>query len=362
MQKNALLIELGTSHTECLLSQIQFLVNGGYKVCVAVNEKFIHQSLGFEKYISLFLNDESLKENHNTIINQIFNFIAINQIDIVVFNTATGKLANKILNKIHRKANCFGIMHNTDKHKGSLTQYFITRKLRGYYVLSPYLLLNIPKRIKVDYFLPIHTNTYSTNSKIQEDSKQELRIVIPGQVELKRRNYLTLIEELTKYPINKNIKFIALGRCSNNQDTNSILESIEANQLNQYFTFYQNFVPEETMVLELQKADFVLPLIYDQPTKNNYSYRNRISGAFNLAYSYKKPLMLPNYFNIDPCLRDYAFFGDIQQIVSLIFNESEIQKEKQTLIQKINNSNQTQFEFQQTQFLNFLNNRIKNIT
>ena len=109
---------------------------------------------------------------------------------------------------------------------------------------------------------------------------------------MKRRDYKTLFESIKEHGISKHIKFLLLGRYGHKQgDGIYIRNQISSLNIEDNFQIWENFIPVETFHSMVHHSDYILPLIH-KGESSGVLYENQISGAFNLALGYKKPLIV----------------------------------------------------------------------
>lgn len=284
------LIEIGGSHDECLYSQIKILssVSDLTLICndsLRENTKrydlidrriFVSIGKGYKKWVSLF---------------RLWRFLCLENYDKIIFNTAQGKLIKILLTfPSPKKTNFYGVLHDILKLNHSVSQKSISKKIKHYFILNDYLKDKIKTNTSFSTFYPIFYPTYNLQSihKIEN----EIWVCIPGQVELKRRDYKTLFESIKEHGISKHIKFLLLGRYGHKHgDGSYIREQISSLSAEDNFLIWENFIPVETFHTMVYYSDYILPLIH-KGDKSGILYENQISGAFNLALGYKKPLIV----------------------------------------------------------------------
>lgn len=286
------LIELGSSHDECLYSQIKILTsNSDIQLTLICNtllkENVKHFELegktffftikkGISKWLSLF---------------KIWQFCYKNKFDKIIFNTATGKSVQiLLLFPFHKQTKYYGTIHNIGKLNKSKSQKFITKRLSHFFILNEYLSRNLKIDKSFSSFYPIFFPDYKVESISK--SKDEIWICVPGQVELKRRDYKTLFESIEAFGIQAHLKILLLGRYGHFYgDGPYILEQIERLNLKNNIMIWKDFIPVENFHNMVRMSDYILPLIHPGD-ESGLLYENQITGAFNLAIGYKKPLIL----------------------------------------------------------------------
>lgn len=218
----------------------------------------------------------------------------------VIFNTAEGRQVKKLLKyKYPKNIEFIGTLHHTKKLSTNIDQKIITRKIKKYYILSSYLHKNIKsrfhKKLKFKVFYPIF---FPALKSIRIDKPQnEICITIPGSVELKRRDYLSLLSILKKKNLSEDIKFIFLGSSHHTNGAYSFINELIKNKtINNCLKLWDSFIDDETYNAYLIYSDYIMPLIHPEHKSFKF-YKNRITGAFNLAFGYKKILLMHDYYN-----------------------------------------------------------------
>ena len=301
------LVELSESHEECLYSQVQFLSGS------ATIDLFLHPR--HEAHIAPY------RAHSNKIFFIPVKFGLVKRIglafslaktlaryDKIIFNTASSSklLRNTVLILRFFKSECIGVLHNAKKLESSFTQRLISIKIKKYFVLNDHLLRVIPRNRKIQLcsFYPIYFPTFSAPIRKPKD---EVWLVVPGSIDFERRDYTRLLDALKTTPHNSNLKVVILGRLNvASQDGEKLFQYISENNLHHYFITFDNFIPNAIFHTYLKNADFILPLL----TLNEAYLTYKISGSFNLAFAYKKPLLCHNFFTPIPDIYENAIFYD----------------------------------------------------
>ncbi len=344
------LVEIENSHAECLYSQIEFLKKTGHHVTVVSTKEI-------KKIIDNFNNIDLIKEfdfNGNKFQNTIQLFklhqFLNKNFDYVIFNTCSGnKIRNLCLLPL-KKPKLAGIIHNTKKIYTSSNQKIISKKIKNYFVLNDELLKHIKTNnsLKFSSFYPIFFPEFKT---IPLNKKQnEIWITIPGQIEQSRRNYQFIIDTLKNNTIDSTIKFIFLGRISkkdfNNPKYITLINDIKYFHEKGKLLCFENFIDENIFHSYLKKSDFIMPLLNSE---NNEAYKKyKISGTNNLAFAYKKPLLVhENFIDFDDFKENATFYNN-NTFINLLNNLKEIQNIN------LYKNKKWQFDYQKNRYLNFI--------
>jgi hypothetical protein len=256
------LIELGATHQEVLIPQLKILRESGVEVKIWASDKFIENTLDQSAYINSEVSKIPLKKNKLLSVLQCFGISkAVNAFspDWVIFNTVAGpqiSILSKLLSKNIRQA---GIVHNTKKISSSKSVKSVCLNLEKIIVLNRELLKWIPNYKEKGFcFYPLTDNEIDTSKK----SENVLKIVIPGQVEKKRRDYNFLIRQLNRIPADSTIRFNFLGNAFHPKGSGPELND-SINSLKNTFgiKLLSAPVPEKEFQDEINSSDLILPLI-----------------------------------------------------------------------------------------------------
>ena len=289
--KRILIVEFSLGHFELIPSHLMLLNKNGYKVFYAglENSKKLIADMKSDFSDSVFITKpKNLKQLWH-----IRNFISKNDIGQVLFNSASGRSVLILSILIGSKVHLCGVLHNIEKLIKSNTQKLISIWLRDYLTLSRFLnqkaLALSSNKLKFEYFYPIYFGDKAMIPK--EDSK--LTIVIPGNIQKERRDYVSLIESLKTFPstLLVNFKIVLLGN-ANKYDGLEIKNLVEKHQLNYLFEFFDGFLSNQKFHQAIVQSDFIMPLTHPSGFKTNRYDQYKISGAFNLAFGHKKPLLI----------------------------------------------------------------------
>jgi hypothetical protein len=289
--KRILIVEFSLGHFELFFSHLMLLKKNGYKIFYAGledSEKLI-ADLKSDFSDSIFITKpKSLKQ-----LWKIRNFIIKNEIGQILFNSASGRSVLLLSILIGSRAHLCGVLHNIEKLTKSNTQKLISYWIRDYLTLSRFLNENAlalnSNNLKFEYFYPIYFRDKTTGER--EDSK--LTIVIPGNIQKERRDYASLIESLKSFPstLLTNFKIVLLGNASK-YDGMEIKYLVERCQLSYLFEFFDDFLSNQKFHQIILQSDFIMPLTHPSEFKTNRYDQHKISGAFNLAFGHKKPLLI----------------------------------------------------------------------
>lgn len=340
-----LLVEFNDFHEEVIVPQLEFLKNTKYDVHLFINEQVKSKNLDFDIDKINYIKGSNKYIKALYIIKILF-YIKNNNINIIIFNTLNSKyieILNKILNNKLKKV---AIVHNVDnfmQDKMDISNFMVLSENIFTYTVALY-----EKKYHFGYFYPLIHNQKS-KCLIQKTSDQ-FQIVIPGLIELSRRDYLGLIELIKNITL-KNVHFIILGNISK-LDGPEVYKKIEEYNIQKYFTIYKQFVPYEEYFSVLKNADLIMPLIH--PNTQNYQkyHISKITASFNMAFSFKIPLLIyESLYTLDE-FKNYSISYNKNQLISVLENLSKMEINK--LKKRLQNEKKFLFEFQKEIYLNFL--------
>lgn len=348
-KKKILLLEYNYFHEEMLHPLVE-LLKLKYEIYLWINEKIYKKNL------------INLKENINLIkSNKILKFLSIffllfflkmKKINFIIFNTWDDRYVRIINNLCGKNIIKAGILHNADK----LTD---KEKNKNYIVLSQLIYKNLKEKFTDYNIIYIYPIIYNYNIQIQENNNVEnnkIKICIPGKVEFTRRDYIFLIEFLKRNNL-KNIRFIILGNIKS-KDGQILYKNIKDNKLENYFELFDEFIDYEIYFRKIIQSDIIMPLIH--PGIQNYEkyQTNKITAAFNMAYSFKKPLLLFNQFSKYDEFTDFSVFYNFDNLAKILCSENLFKLIKE----KVNNIEKCQkfdYFYQQKKLLTYIEREVK---
>ncbi|MGY5355739.1 hypothetical protein [Wenyingzhuangia sp. IMCC45467] len=339
---NVVLVEFNSHHDECIYSQVAFLKSLPEVKLFLISNYRLEGRIGYLKEFEDVLMVRSNQWGVGYL--KIINFLNKHNIHKVVFNTVSGKSVRNLLMICSKtKRGYYGVLHNLKDLKD--TKYRHTYKtVNSFLLLNDYLLenhnTNPVLKANFESFYPIF---FKEHRSIELNKKEgEIWITIPGKMELKRRNYIQLFEFFKAGNLNKNIKLIFLGKSDQN-----LSKEFEAHDLNKNCIFWDGFIDNDLFHSYLQKSDYILPIIHNKHLLRG-DYKYKISGSFNLAFSYRIPMILDSFFYQFEDFKSTAVFYEKEENLIDVLNQL---KKPQCQF----NKKKWSFEFQQDKYINFLN-------
>jgi len=353
-----MLTEFSVSHTEILHTVISFLNSSGYEVHVWVN-----RDSGFDAELVPDTVKINLRKNNGILSNisftlQLLIYILRNGISKVYINTAHGLLVrNFCLLSYLFSFDITGLLHHGEKLLGSKTQDIISGRIRKYFVLSDYIRINLEKehgnKLKFSAFYPTILNKPTALIK---QTRKKLLICIPGEVSDKRKNYKVLLECVrgNKGIIKNNIIFDVLGKIKYEWNKR-YLEEMNSPELKNIFITYNEYISNNVFYKRISECDIILPLIMPGVKNFDNYLRYQISGAYNMAYIFKKPLLMHDNFKAIDEFRDISVFYNEENFGEVLQNLAAKKDLLDTLSLNIESSKRLDFEYQRKKFVEFVN-------
>ena len=325
-KKKIVLLELTTYHEECLFTQIKFLKDAGYDVHLIINPKFkknLNQygiDIGKVRFLDPRGASTLLKRMHNWLVT--YKYIVRNEFDTVVFNTASSNKETIALSRLlPKRIKCLGSIHNLKKLNDSFSQKVISKRIKDYYVLNDFLVNSMEfndSKIRLFPYYPIFFPEYQGSNLM--DKKNDVWICIPGELSFKRRNYDVVIQALSKLKFDKpNLKIIILGRMNpKNSDVHLFKNQVKDLHVDSYLITFDHFIENELFHNYIQASDFIMAPVSN--TEQNY-LKYKITGAYNLAFAYKKPLITPKEMSVMPDLNENSYFYEDSESLAKLFKD-----------------------------------------
>lgn len=292
-EKRMALAELSNGHGEVLLPQVEFLLANGVEVWVIVRRSILDSGILEPVRGAIHVHELSgarglarLREYW-----RIRRLLRENGIGRLVINTAEGKDALRLCWMSGRRIKKFGILHNPHKLLSSTTQRLISRSIEQYLVIGERLCKerhHFPGAPHLECFYPVLRGEPSET----RPSAKELVICIPGNLEQKRRDYFGLLEQLRGHTdLAGRVRFILLGDASRGEGP-ELKERIERFGLGSIVTTFSGRVPQSVFLDQVEAADALMSLTHPDCRYFEMYREYKVSGALQLALSYKKPLLM----------------------------------------------------------------------
>ncbi|NQD72202.1 glycosyltransferase [Sphingobacterium shayense] len=292
MKTKVAVVELGDSHEECLESTLWFL-SEQYEVHLYVSVALENRIAHLRTYCDRI---EIVKHNSKEVTIKASFLLATKlrqtAYKAVFLNTAQGRIKFLCLFSIFTRSKFVGILHNIKKLQKGWGQKLISNRVSQYLVLNDYLVEPARQLTKtpVKAYYPIFFQTIS-DMPIEKPEGQKW-ISVPGRVENKRRDYDFLMQIAHVLRSSPEYKFIILGNIQATSDGRDLLKQIEQAGLTQSFKTFSTFVDTSVFLAYLKKSDIILPLITPRINDFNSYLKSKISGSWNMAFAFHKPMIV----------------------------------------------------------------------
>ncbi len=344
------IVELRESHEECIYTQLRFLKDAGHRVTLVLHPVLAPQISGYAN-----LADEVLYfglENQGFLKNLRLQwqwYRILKRFDLLVLNTAHSYSVLRNLTILLRfaRTECIGILHDAKKLHTSSTQRIISQKVKKYFVLNDSLLPpgGAIGDIKLESFYPIFFPNYEP---VPVYKQNEIWIGVPGRIDYNRRDYHFLIDALSEINHLSRVKFIVLGKLDRAlRDGKRLYDDLEKSGRSGRFKLFHTFIPNREFHAYVEACDYIMPLL----RPHDEYLKSKISGSFNLAFAYKKPLLCRAFFKAIPDLAANSLFYDKDSLPRLIMDiESGSSQQSETYTDPKWN-----YRFQQQRYIDFIN-------
>lgn len=344
------LVEIGDSHDECMFAQLNALQSIHVKIYLIAHKnvaKRLSEQYDFKEVLIIETTGSAFGDLKK--MKQISCFLKEHSIKKVVFNTAQGGHIRNLRFMISKNIECYGIIHTIKKFNQSKTQRVIHKLIKRYAVLSDILVegINTEFKTKVASYYPIEFPEFGSYF---EKTKDEIWITIPGGIESRRKDLSALPKMIEQTP--DNVKFIFAGKSDlSRPELQELLKQLNKNGLISKIKYFEEHLSNESFYQIIHSSDLLMPLIHpNTPSAEEYPY-NQISGSFNLAFGFRKPLLMHLAFSHLEDLRLSANFYEIES-----FGEDlQLALQNSTnKIAEITEQEKWDISFQRTNYLRFL--------
>ncbi|MDP5062432.1 MAG: hypothetical protein NWP64_10990, partial [Maribacter sp.] len=286
---------------------------------------------------------------------KLYKFICRNNFNKIIFNTASSNKEVIALTKfLPKRIQCFGIIHNLKKLNTSSSQKIINTRITNYYVLNDFLEDSAPlenKLIKLHSFYPIFYPKYNSIELLNK--KNDVWVCIPGELNYNRRDYSKILNVLKGLNQGLILKIIILGKMNpNDEDAKSFMLQVNELNISEQIITFNHFISNEEFHSYIKQSDYIMaPVSLKEKSYLNY----KITGAYNLAFAYKKLLICPEELAIIPDLMNNSVFYSDEKSLAEIFlaiSIGKVIKESNYLIDKWS------FKYQQKKYLELLESSI----
>jgi hypothetical protein len=380
------LIELGGSHDECLYSQVIFLKKYGYVVHVLLFADHLDR---MEKWPEVDCwktwSPPGGFPGQWRLVFRVLRYLHRNRIRRAVINTAEGNIIRKLAIATGRHVEYTGLIHLARKLWTSRSQRIISRKIKKYLVLADFIAQHLEKAdpsLSIEYFYPVvfpspaspapgripdpSTRTRPESQEINGIGAQELHgtgapefsgkdflVCIPGAVDYARRDYRSLLDELSSEGIPDNMRFMLLGRTTG-PDGLDLLQRIRRAGIEGHFITFGDFLDPGRFYSYFSRSDLILPLI--TPGSGDYGdyLKYKVTGTYNLAWGFKIPMLMHESFEGYRIFRETSVFYRSGELIRTLKELAVLRSEMKGLRSRISVLEDFDPEIQAEKFVNFI--------
>jgi len=276
-------------------------------------------------------------------------------VDTVVLNTARGSRVRNLLLLPTGPMRFAGLAHIANKLWEGTTRHLIHRKVKRYFVLGDYILPQVRAHTNLQVE-GIYLLTFPpTDPRPVNKPEGEFWVVIPGQVEFKKRAYESLIDRISARIVDPRIKFLLLGSgTAAPKDNRDLRDYLDARGLTQRFRLFTDFVDHDTFHNILDAADLVLPLIHPSQPEHQEYLRYKVSFAFSLAFGHGVPMLCEESFQgIDDFDTSAAFYRE-RSLAERLDGLARRPEELAAIRERMKSYNKFNFETQRRRYMSLL--------
>ena len=295
-EPRVLLVELGDSHGEVLIPQVEALRRASIPTGLVVN-----RALAPRLHPSVTAHTQVHEVDVGSGIARVRTALSIRRRILrdgwshVVINTASGNAVQALATVLPRSVPVTGILHDVARLERSSRQRVISRRVRHYLVLADHLVPELPgdSPLRIRSWYPIRRPGTEPHAPTPPASGQPLHFVVPGRLDPARRDYDRLVELLQHAdPSGADAVHVTLlGDCTRGCGP-ALMETLRGRRLLDRVTTCEGFVSEEEFYRVAEGCDAILPLLHlDGPGRDAY-LADKIAGGFNLAYGLRKPMIV----------------------------------------------------------------------
>jgi hypothetical protein len=357
--KNAAIVELGGSHTECIHTQIHYLDTAGYHVHLICDDVAWPQIEEKQRLVGVQVYQLQRNILHRiSIAIKIHRYLRKYKIQYMVINTIETNIINDIcFFPLPRKLKCVGTLHNAHKLiKGRGLRFIVGKKVKKFFVLSEYILKKFQPQTKYNLalFYPTYFPAFAP-MRVRKPA-DEIWVTIPGRVEPLRRDYIGLLQGIKEKGLCPVIKIIFLGKCDTDKypDIASLLEEVGAYK-RQIITF-KEFVDYSVFHSYVCQSDLIVPLMHPSVGNSLSTFYGdcRISGSFNLSFSYKIPMLVEQSMMKFDDFRHCSIFYMADDLVDVINSFVHRRQELQAIREAMQRSERWREENMLQQYIRFV--------
>jgi hypothetical protein len=373
VNKKVIIVENSEApHENALLNVLDVFLMKNYKIILFLSEISKKRLYELRRDIFFCKNIEIIDSNINSLLNLLKK---INNEYCIIYNTISLKNVLYIFLMSFKGKNVFYI--------SNINSWFVLPKLRdsdGFFNYLKGIILHLFKKVfyeradcfivgsfnmqtylkkftnKHIYTIPFNSfKNYKKEVKELKASDKIIKIVIPGNIELRRKNlniFKKATKKLSKEEL-KNIKIILLGRPITKEDKKFVNEWKK--DIGDSLEFFETFVDNKIFTSYLKEADYIASVINVEYI-DKYGFKeiygiSKDTGVEAHAIAYGKPLIINKDYKVDENIIDNVIYFESEE--ELVLYLKNIAQNK--YIKKINYNGLVKFDIRNIylQFKNF---------
>lgn len=294
--QRALLVERFPSHGFLVAPLARSLEAAGYAVSLAIHPALADDVAGLEVTGSVRLLEGRLASASLPASWRLARLIRREAYDLVFFLTVRTKGVVTLASLLPRTMRLAGVHHNPDKIWRGRSQRRLVRRGFRFLVLSRrscrHVQAHVPG-VRVDYLYP---GRLDPCDYIVPAAPPPLRLAVPGELSLAKRDYRRLIDAVIASPqAVAGMRFELLGNGAS-ADGATIRGWIREGGVDAFFRIWPERIPADEYERRLRQCHAILPLIHGHQASSRRFRTVKTSGAMILAHQYGLPLILESGF------------------------------------------------------------------
>ncbi|MCI0474597.1 MAG: hypothetical protein L0Y76_13560, partial [Ignavibacteria bacterium] len=133
------------------------------------------------------------------------------------------------------------------------------------------------------------------------------------------------------------------------------IDEMNSPGLKEFFITYKEYISNNRFYQRISECDIILPLIMPGVENFDNYLKYQISGTYNTAYAFKKPLLLYDRFKEMEEFRNISVFYNEENLIDVIRDLTDKKELLEGLSRNIITSKRLDFDYQRKKFIEFLN-------
>jgi len=331
--KKIAIVEFVRTHYDFIISVHEYLYKKGYRDIKILTSSEIWKDTEYQ----LIKIENHINPTNVFTAGKVKNYFYIlkNNFDVIYFNSFYYSWKNIIglllLKILKRDTDIILTLHNIRRHFEYKSKFkfaplkkilitVIDKKTKKYIVLNEKLKEFASKYTKKEILvIPFKIPLKQEILTVYKNSSSFYKIIIPGIISNKRRNYDELIKVI-KNVLSKrtDFKFILLGRIVSKELIVPLTRLKQ--QFPQNIQFFSSYIEQELFEKYVIESDIILAPIrknVDSNPQEQYGL-TKASGIEFDAYKYKKPILIPSFYEIQNENIDVTYFNTYDELTKIL--------------------------------------------